>query len=201
MAMKCLNALYWDTDSVFIEGTFTDEEINEKLKRCSDWLPSNVVPVIVGDELGMLDCEMKNGKGYLAGTKRYYLQQFNEDGTPTLDKKGNEIKKVATHGIPALGKDRAGDVIKNLATGFNAFYESKPKPMKAKESKSKDEIGSFKSKSYEPKFQLDERLEWTKTKTGWIGNVKPYQLQLTDEQRQEQEYEQIRNQYKGKLIT
>ncbi|MCU7522770.1 MAG: hypothetical protein HF312_21390, partial [Ignavibacteria bacterium] len=58
-AMKALNALYWDTDSVFVLGLDGDKEsTNLKLAQTLFWLPYNAVPVQVGDELGELDYEM-----------------------------------------------------------------------------------------------------------------------------------------------
>jgi hypothetical protein len=165
-AMKCLDALYWDTDSVFIHGSYSIEEINLKLERCKDWLPPNVVPVTIGDALGMLDMEMEKGRGYLAGTKRYYL----------TDPEGN-IKR-ATHGIPALQKSECERVIRDLATGSNTDYMSKARPKRAKESKRQEDIGSFEQKAYMPNFRLDTRLEWMETSNGWIGKVKSYSDQI-----------------------
>lgn len=158
-AMKALDALYWDTDSVFI-NEMDEEEIRERLQSTMEWLPSNVVPVQIGDELGELDCEIKGARGYLAGVKRYHLVA------------GDKVKS-ATHGIPALPRDKIEEVISTLATGNPITYHSKERPLKAKESKSKEEIGSFKSKDYTSEFHLDERLDWFQADGGWIGRVKP----------------------------
>lgn len=163
-AMKLLGAIYWDTDSVFVPNlSGSVEDVNLILAPALQWLPSNAVPVQVGDELGELDFEMINGFGYLAGVKRYYLQE-DEESKP----------KKATHGIPALPNDQTRDVIRALATGANYQYESKPKPMKAKESKRSEDIGSFRSSWFVSQFHLDERLQWRETDHGWIGEVKPF---------------------------
>jgi len=70
--MKGLDAVYWDTDSVFIKD-YNPVTANEKLKVASSWLPPFLIPLRIGEELGELDCELENATGYLAGTKRYYL--------------------------------------------------------------------------------------------------------------------------------
>lgn len=180
--IKATGALYWDTDSGFLQGNkFTPEELQQRLDLATSWLPPNVCPIRIGDELGDLDCEVTNASGWLAGTKRYYLtithcpkcgQKFDE----TLFCKKCEISgvKCATHGIPAMPKDYREGVISTLASGTNYTYESKPKPMKSKEVKAAADIGSFRSKKYTSKFHLDERLLWTHTDEGWIGSIKPF---------------------------
>lgn len=168
-AMKCLDAIYWDTDSVFVQNLPNDKDaINLMLAPTLAWFPPNVVPVQIGDELGMLDLEMWEGSGFLAGTKRYYLE-----GLP-LDKDGNKTIKRATHGIPALQKNEAERVIHDLAIGQDTSYTSKPRPNKAKEAKRAEDIGSFETKGYKPKFHLDERLQWTRVGDAWVGDVKPF---------------------------
>lgn len=176
-AMKCLGALYWDTDSVFVtRDDLSPETLNSELSSTDAWLPKNVRILRIGDELGDLDCEIEGAKGYLAGIKRYHLE--TPDGKT----------KSATHGIPALKKEAIGEVIRTLATGNDYKYESKPKPMKAKEAKSVEEIGSFRSKSYRSEFHLDERLAWDRLESGYAGSVKPFleiaHRDLTDEQYQ-----------------
>lgn len=175
VAMKVLNALYWDTDSVFVPSTLSEDEINIKLRDVEHWLPANAVPVRVGDALGELDFEMNNGSGFLAGVKRYYLtdelfesEQYDEKG------KRMGVQKKATHGIPALPKEKIEDVIRSLALGNDYSYESKPKPIKAKESKRKEDIGSFMSRHFKSQFHLDERLHWERTSNGWNGVVTPF---------------------------
>lgn len=162
VGMKALDALYWDTDSLFVEDAPSVEEINIRLRDVEHWLPLNAVPVRVGEKLGELDFEMVDGAGYLAGVKRYYL----------VDELDN--KKKATHGIPALPKEKVEDVIRSLALGKDYSYESKPKPIKAKESKRKEDIGSFMSRHFNSQFHLDERLNWSRTRNGWKGTVKPF---------------------------
>jgi hypothetical protein len=169
--MKCLKAIYWDTDSTFVQDLPHDvAAVNLMLAPSLNWLTENVVPVMVGDELGMLDFEMWEGRGFLAGTKRYYLE-----GLPLDKKTGEKNIKRATHGIPALNKKEVPRIIEDLATGKDTKYTSKERPKKAKESKRQEEIGSFESKGYTPKFHLDERLEWVKDGQAWIGIVKPFE--------------------------
>ncbi|WID10851.1 putative DNA-directed DNA polymerase [Lysinibacillus phage phiG2] len=163
-AMKALKAIYWDTDSVFVPNLVCDvDAINETLAITNDWLPMGTVPIRIGEELGELDIELANGYGYLAGTKRYYL-----------DAETAEKPKRATHGIPALPKDLTKDIIQALATGQNFKYESKPKPLKAKESKTPEDIGSFVAKWFDSQFRLDDRLSWERGTQGWDGNVRPF---------------------------
>jgi hypothetical protein len=160
--MKITNALYWDTDSVFIKD-FDESTINEKLKIASEWLPPYVTPLILGEALGELDCEIKGASGYLAGTKRYYLE--SPDGK----------KKKAVHGIPTAPYDRACEMIEKLATGTNNIYQGRERPKGVKESKNVKEIGRFESKQYESQFRLDDRLEWVETSGGWDGRIKHYE--------------------------
>lgn len=157
--MKVTEALYWDTDSVFIEN-YNKTEINKKLKTATKWLPPFVKPLRIGDALGELDLEIENASGYLAGTKRYFIKDQN-----------NHIKK-ALHGIPTAPYDKANEIIENLATGLKYTYDGKPRPLSAKESKTPQELGKFETKQYESKFHLDERLTWTRTEKGWNGTVK-----------------------------
>jgi len=158
--MKALRALYWDTDSLFV-ADMDEAEMNQRLQDATKWLPKNVPPLRIGDELGDLECEIKNASGFLAGTKRYYL------------KAGDKVK-AAVHGIPALSRDEYPNVIEYLATGRDFVYESKPKPMKAKESKSVSDIGSFQSKRYRSAFHLDPRLQWDELSNGWAGSIIPF---------------------------
>jgi DNA polymerase type B, organellar and viral len=181
-AMKLLKALYWDTDSVFVPGLSGDvEETNLILAPALEWLPANAVPVRVGDELGELDYEMINGSGYLAGVKRYYLNDPDKEKKP----------KKATHGIPALPKEKQEDIIASLATGKNYKYESKPKPLKAKESKRAEDIGSFMSRWFESQFHLDERLQWERVSGGWTGTVKPFDEMDVKNKYSQEELEQF----------
>lgn len=163
-AMKALGALYWDTDSVFTTGLSNDPiVINEKLLVTNDWLPTNAVPVRVGEKLGELDCEAMSGDGYLAGVKRYYITYMD---------KGEQKVKKATHGIPALPHHLTEEIIQSLSLGTNYRYESKPRPQKAKESKRSEDIGSFMSSWFESQFNLDNRLDWERLDSGWTGTVK-----------------------------
>ena len=162
-AMKATGALYWDTDSIFVQLD-NEMDIDALLQRSDDWLAGGIQKIRVGDELGDLDCECYNAKGVLAGTKRYYLEGVDEKGEPVL--------KKATHGLPALNMNEAKETLTNLATGKTAGYESRPKPTKPGETKNPEEIGAFRGKRYEPKFNLDSRLHWLKTEQGWMGSVK-----------------------------
>lgn len=157
--MKGTGALYWDTDSIFIQG-YDPNRLEPELARASEWLPAFVLPLRIGEELGELDAEIVGASGYLAGTKRYYL----------VDAEGHE--KKALHGIPTAPFDIAEDMIKSLATGDNFKYEGRQRPKGVKETKKADEIGRFFSRSYEAQFHLDTRLEWTETSGGWVGTVR-----------------------------
>ncbi len=164
-AMKALAAFYWDTDSIFTRD-MTDEEINERLLSTDSWLPDNVQKLRVGEKLGDLGCDCKNANGVLSGIKRYYLEYTEKEKL---------VQKYATHGIPALPKDLVNPVLFSLGTGESYGYQSKGKPMKAKESKTKEEIGSFVSKTFKSNFHLDERLNWIELDGGgWTGQVKPF---------------------------
>lgn len=159
--MKALDAIYWDTDSVFVQD-YDPATAAEKLKEASGWLPKGVLPLTIGEGLGELDLEIHGATGYLAGTKRYYLTD------------GENVKK-AIHGIPALPYEKVEEVIQFLATDPEGAYsyESKTKPLKAKEAGSPERIGKFEAGLYEPMFQLDERLDWIQTATGWAGTIRP----------------------------
>lgn len=173
-AMKATGALYWDTDSIFVEGA-TEESIAAALERTADWLPDNAIPIRIGDALGEMDIEFRGGSGWLAGTKRYYLEA---DG---------QKPKKATHGIPALDSSLTKEVIRALATGEDFLYTSKARPMKAKEAATADDIGRFRSRQYLPKFRLDSRLNWQQTDDGWQGTIIDYRQQLqTDKERQQE---------------
>ena len=82
--------------------------------------------------------------------------------------------------MPTASKKEADQLISKLATGINAKYTGKAKPLKAKEAKNADEIGKFTRKEYESIFRLDDRLTWEKTKGGWIGSIKNYHLIVND---------------------
>jgi hypothetical protein len=168
---KATKAKYWDTDSLFIYK-FDKDRLKPELDRASEWLPKFVQPLTIGDGLGEFGIEIENASGYLAGTKRYYLQAFNKDGSPQLDKEGKPIIKEALHGIPTAPYNIAGDMIKALATGSNFKYEGRQRPKGVKETKDANEIGRFFSRKYESQFHLDDRLNWTKTDAGYIGTVK-----------------------------
>jgi len=166
---KALLAIYWDTDSLFVNvprGT-TDTEINAKLTQTDSWLAGGAKPIRIGDELGDLDCECSNASGVLAGIKRYYLEG--------VDGEGNPVVKKATHGLPALQQENAKETLFALATGTGSRYVSKPRPMKARESKTPQEIGSFREKEYKPEFHLDERLVWEEVNGRWEGLLKHFE--------------------------
>ena len=187
-AMKATGAIYWDTDSIFIENG-SREQIEKDLAKTADWLPDNAIPIRIGEALGEMDIEMEAGRGWLAGTKRYYLKSDKEDKP-----------KMATHGVPALDKKEARDLIKALATGQDYSYTSRAKPTKAKEARRVDDIGRFQSKDYLPKFRLDTRLNWTATESGWRGTVVNYSDLLQHEKKQEQEQRERRDKYINKLL-
>lgn len=161
--MKGTGALYWDTDSIFIRG-FDLDRLTPELARASEWLPAFVLPLSIGEALGELDAEILNASGYLAGTKRYYLEGVDEDG--------NRVEKRALHGIPTAPFDIAGEMIKSLATGENFKYEGRQRPKGVKETKKADEVGRFFSRTYEAQFHLDTRLDWEEAPGGWVGKVK-----------------------------
>jgi hypothetical protein len=164
--MKCTDALYWDTDSVFIPNLDL-KKLPTQLKKGTKWLTDNVVPLQLGENLGDIDIEMLNGTGYLAGTKRYYLSK----ATGTYDiKTRKEIFKIkkAIHGLPALPKDEIERMIKYLATNVGkGSYHAKAKPLKAKEAPSADLIGAFieKEKAINSLYKKDDRLEWKYSET------------------------------------
>lgn len=157
--MKITKALYWDTDSVFIKD-FIESDLQQKLDIASHWLPAFIQPLKLGEEIGDLDCEIKNASGYLAGVKRYYLS--NDEG---------KIKR-ALHGIPTAPYHEAKQMIEKLATGQENKYLGRMKPLSAKEAKTADEVGKFTNKEYVSQFNLDTRLNWTETENGWEGDIK-----------------------------
>lgn len=164
LAMVCLDALYWDTDSVFInEPDPCPEKINAALSKAREWLPRYTPPVSFGDHLGELGIEIVNASGYLAGTKRYYLT--GEDGS---------IKK-ALHGIPSAPHDEAENMLHALATGHGYEYTGRARPLTVNEAKGPEQIGRFDSRDYAAQFHLDDRLEWEQIPGGWIGKVIPIQ--------------------------
>jgi hypothetical protein len=158
--MKCTSALYWDTDSVFIPN-LDFNKLTEYLNEGNKWLPKNIHPLQMGDQLGDLDCEMQGGTGYLAGTKRYYLWK----DTGELDENNQPIIKIkkAIHGLPALPKEEIERMIKYLATneGIGEYF-MKEKPLKSKEAPNARLIGAFKAKekAIRSLYQLDNRLNW-----------------------------------------
>lgn len=180
---KSTKGLYWDTDSVFLLN-YNIDLVNEKLKTASTWLPPFVKGLKVGEELGDLDCELSNASGYLAGTKRYYLENEIHRDCKTQDakeacktcllEKKCKVKK-AVHGIPTAPFDKASEMIRLLATGSNNIYDGKARPKGVKESKDVKEIGRFISKQYESQFHLDDRLEWVEVNGGWSGKIKELQ--------------------------
>lgn len=187
-AMKATGAIYWDTDSIFIEGT-SREQIEKDFEKCADWLPDNAIPIRIGEALGEMDIELEGGSGWLAGTKRYYLEAEGQK------------PKTATHGIPALDKKLTKEVIKNLATGLDFQYQSKARPTKAKEAASVDMIGQFFSRQYIPKFRLDSRLDWEATPDGWRGTVIEYQNQTRNEAEKQAFLAERREQLKYRIVT
>jgi hypothetical protein len=173
--IKCTGAIYWDTDSAFIQGK-SAEEIAACFELGTKWIHPAFVPLRFGSELGELDLELHDGSGYLAGTKRYFL----------TGRKGEKEKiKSAIHGISNLygtkDKDRikrrySEAVIRRLAIGGSGIrYKTKASPLKAKGNKDKD-VGRFERTSVAPNFKLDERLNWTRDdeKGGWIGSMKTF---------------------------
>lgn len=176
IAMRALSAVYWDTDSVFVSGLDRDAA-NDKLLAYSKNLPGYAQPVCIGENLGDMDAEIENARGYLAGIKRYFLA--SPDYWDCQDRGGCKecakhcLIKKALHGIPAAPYQEAASMIEFLASGKSYVYTSKPKPLTVREAKTPDEIGQFVARDYESKFELDSRLEWIRTDTGWTGSVKP----------------------------
>lgn len=171
--IKCTGAVYWDTDSAFIIDK-TPEEIEACFALGSKWIAPGLVPLRWGNELGEIDLELTGGIGYLAGTKRYHLE-----GT---DDKGKEKMKQAIHGIVNMYSPRVKDkvkrryaeaVIRNLATGKDSRYRTKPSPRKAKGTRD-EHVGRFESHSVAPNFKLDERMNWERAEGSlhWIGTMK-----------------------------
>lgn len=158
--IKSTKALYWDTDSAFINN-LTSDSLNQSLSLGGSWLPDFVPKLSIGNELGELDSEITNADGYLAGVKRYYLES----------KDNGDIKK-AVHGIQGVPYDKIMDILKRLATGENIKYTSKPKPNTLKTSDTIEDIGKFESREFESKFSLDNRLNWIKDSNGWNGTIK-----------------------------
>jgi len=179
VGMKLLKADYWDTDSLFFINGIDIDKANEILKQSAELLPAFIQPLTIGENLGELDVEIENAQGYLAGTKRYYLENPVRMKCPNKTqckdcprKKECELKS-ARHGMPATSKNNCGELIQKLATGQNATYTGKPKPLQIKEARTPERIGLFESKEYTSQFKLDERLNWKKVKGGWRGNVIP----------------------------
>jgi hypothetical protein len=160
-AIRATKALYWDTDSVFIEQCDLDA-VREQFVTATSWLPDFAQPITVGDHLGEMGIEIENASGYLAGTKRYYIE--SPDGH----------YKKALHGIPTAPYDQAEKMIEALATGYNYKYQGKARPLTAREAKTAEDIGRFAAAEYESRFELDNRQTWTKTERGWRGQIKPF---------------------------
>jgi hypothetical protein len=160
--MRALNAVYWDTDSLFVTGlpTQCEDLANEHLAAVSAFLPSFIQPVRIGEELGDLGLEIENAHGYLAGTKRYWLTD------------GKEIKS-AIHGMSGLKWEDRESALCLLATGSGLTYTSKPRPVTPK-SATADSLGRFDSHIISPEFHLDSRLTWTLKNEQYIGNVLPW---------------------------
>jgi len=176
-AMKGTGALYWDTDSLFLVD-FNKVKVNQKLKAASKWLPRFIQPIKVGEALGDLDLEIEGASGYLAGTKRYFLQnkyysecKDHSKCESCKDKKLCKVKK-ALHGIPTIPFNKASEVIENLGSGSAYAYEGNARPISAKESKTPEDLGKFVGHNYESKFNLDNRLNWEIVDGGWIGTIK-----------------------------
>jgi len=158
--MRALNAVYWDTDSLFIVGTKSAEAMAESLRTASAWLPEFIQPVKIGDALGDLGLEISGAHGYLAGTKRYWLTDDKET-------------KSAIHGMAGLKWDDRESALCLLATGSGLTYESKPRPVTPK-SATADSLGRFDSHTISPEFHLDSRLSWTLENGQYIGTVLPW---------------------------
>ena len=159
--MKCTDALYWDTDSVFIPDLDL-KKLPSQLKKGTKWLSDNVVPLQLGEELGDIDIEMLHGTGYLAGTKRYYIHKDTGEFDPDTGEKIIKIKK-AIHGLPSLPKEEIERMITYLATNQGVgSYKAKAKPLKAKESPNADLIGAFiqKENKINSLYKKDDRLTW-----------------------------------------
>lgn len=184
VAMRALNAIYWDTDSVFIERLDLTQA-NQALQDYSKNLPAYAQPLCIGDELGDLDAEIIDASGYLAGVKRYFLASPDywtcEDKTDCSTCEKNCMVKRALHGIPAAPYREAARMIEFLATGKSYAYTSNPKPLTVREAKSANEIGLFRSRDYESKFELDTRLDWQQSEGGWNGTIKTCQDLLQKE--------------------
>lgn len=164
--IKCTGAIYWDTDSAFIQGK-SNEEIEACFATGSAWIHPAFVPLRMGSELGEIDIEMEGGSGYLAGTKRYYLT------SPSSEK-----AKKAIHGIINLKGRYAGVIIRALATGKQIEYKTKGAPLKAK-STTDARTGLFTRKQVTPNFQLDDRLSWIRDDgvDAWRGSVREWREQ------------------------
>jgi hypothetical protein len=210
-AMKCLKALYWDTDSVFINYRREDdpEAFDAKLALGSSWLAPGLIPLSIGEELGELDCEIDKASGWLAGTKRYYLEGINPD-------KNKFTIKLAIHGIPAMPNGEIDEedleekqlkdkykfkkqVIEMLANGSNYVYDSKPRPLKSKEAESAEVIGLFRSQRYESRFHLDERLQWERLSDHWSGSVTPYEILVQRKKKRNRKAEKQAKKYLGRI--
>lgn len=176
--IKCTGAIYWDTDSGFIQHMPPDK-IGPCLEKGTAWLHPALVPLRLGKELGELDLEIENAEGYLAGTKRYYLTGSKDDVSKI---------KSAIHGITNMYSPNVKDrikcryseaVIRALATGKEIRYRTKGSPLKAKGTPDAL-VGMFVNTSVAPKFNLDTRLSWNwdVSKSVFVGSVKTWQDQL-----------------------
>lgn len=168
VAMRALDAMYWDTDSVFIRSQPLDD-MRAALAWESNHLPSFAQPVRIGDELGDLGVEIENAHGYLAGVKRYWLW----DGS--YNAKGEkENVKSAIHGMAGLPWDKREEALRLLATGSGMTYNSRARPVTPKSAKNADALGRFESREYEPEFRLDPRLSWELVDGVYQGRVLPW---------------------------
>lgn len=166
VAMRALDAVYWDTDSIFlIDGCSMDK--NVLLEVESETLPQFIQPVKIGNELGDLGVEIIGAHGYLAGTKRYWLTD------------GKDVKS-AIHGMTGLKWEDRESALCLLATGSGLTYESKPRPLTPK-SANADSLGRFESHIISPRFHLDERLQWEYRDGAYHGTVIPWARQWDHE--------------------
>ena len=156
VGMRALDAVYWDTDSMFIQG-----EVNgDRLAGESENLPAFIQPVVIGEALGDLGHEISGAHGYLAGTKRYWLTD------------GKEVKS-AIHGMSGLKWEDRESALCLLATGSGLTYESKARPVTPK-SATPDSLGRFDTHTISPAFHLDSRLSWEFREGQYIGTVLPW---------------------------
>ncbi len=170
LCSRLLEGVAGDTDSVFTQMDINSEIFKSRIIR-ADILARKIGigRVEEGEELGDYEVELKNGRGWIAGIKQYYL--MNPEGKDkcahhTLikpDLNYSDILHLSKKEQGKIKKERQMEFYKNaisvLASGQPFSYVGASSPVKLKTALARGrDFGVFEKQPREIQAKYDERL-------------------------------------------